>query len=103
MESIIQSEKECFFCKSPYVHKHHIFYGTANRRLSDEDGMIIGTRISSLKGKNIAQCSEKSIAAFIILKRLTTDTLSISRRTRFFNRYNLNTTNIAFFSPYHNW
>lgn len=41
MESIIQEEKKCYFCKSPYVHKHHIFFGTANRRLSDADGMVI--------------------------------------------------------------
>lgn len=41
MESIIQNERVCFFCKSPYVHKHHVFYGTANRKLSDKDGMVI--------------------------------------------------------------
>ena len=36
----------------------------------DEDGMIIGTKLSSLKGKNISRCSEKSIAAYTILERL---------------------------------
>ncbi len=38
--------------------------------VTDEEGMMIGTKLSSLKGKNIAECSEKSIAAYIILDRL---------------------------------
>ncbi len=38
--------------------------------VTDEEGMIIGTKLSSLKGKNIAKCSEKSIAAYIILKKM---------------------------------
>lgn len=42
----------------------------SNSFVTDVDGMIIGTKISSLKGKNIAKCSEKSIAAYIILKNL---------------------------------
>ena len=36
----------------------------------DEEGMVMGTKISSLKGKNIAKCSEKSLAAYVMLKRL---------------------------------
>ena len=28
-------------CRSPYVEKHHIFYGTANRRLSDKYGLTV--------------------------------------------------------------
>lgn len=35
-----------------------------------EDGMILGTKISSLKGKNVALCSEKSLAAYTILSTL---------------------------------
>jgi hypothetical protein len=38
--------------------------------ITDEDGMIIGTKLSSLKGKNIAECSEKSLAGFVVLKKL---------------------------------
>lgn len=38
--------------------------------VKDDEGAIIGTRLSSLKGKNVAVCSEKSIAAFIILSFL---------------------------------
>ena len=39
MKSIIQDEKECWVCKSPYVEEHHIFYGTANRELSERYGL----------------------------------------------------------------
>ena len=40
-----------------------------NNVVNDEH-MIIGTKMSSLKGKNIAECSEKSVAAYIIMKNL---------------------------------
>lgn len=28
-------------CRSPYVEEHHVFYGTANRRLSDKYGLTV--------------------------------------------------------------
>jgi len=57
------------------------FYDSNNKAVSrkdayadsyvvDDEGMIIGTKLSSLKGRNVALCSEKSIAAFIILDNL---------------------------------
>lgn len=57
------------------------FYGSNNKDVSRkeayadscvvaDEGMVIGTKLSSLKGKNVALCSEKSIAAFIILDNL---------------------------------
>lgn len=39
----------------------------------DEEGMIIGTKLSSLKGKNVAKCSEKTLAAYIILEKMYSD------------------------------
>lgn len=41
MKSIIQKEKRCFACGTPYVEEHHIFFGTANRRLSEKYGLKI--------------------------------------------------------------
>ena len=41
MKSIIQEEKECYICKNPNVEEHHIFYGTANRRLSEKYGLKV--------------------------------------------------------------
>lgn len=57
------------------------FYGSNNKDVSrkesyadsyvvDDEGMVIGTKLSSLKGRNVALCSEKSIAVFIILDNL---------------------------------
>ena len=42
MDSIIQNEKECFVCGAvSNLDRHHVFYGTANRRLSEEYGLTI--------------------------------------------------------------
>lgn len=42
MKSIIQHEKECFVCKTIYnLHRHHIFFGTGNRKLSEKYGMTV--------------------------------------------------------------
>lgn len=44
-KSILQDKKECYITKSTNnLHKHHIFGGTANRKLSEEDGMWIWLR-----------------------------------------------------------
>lgn len=42
MGSIIQEEKECFVCKTRQgLHKHHVFYGTANREKSEQYGLTV--------------------------------------------------------------
>ncbi len=39
MESIMSNEKICFICDATEgLHRHHIFYGTANRKLSEQYG-----------------------------------------------------------------
>lgn len=40
MKSIINNDKKCFLCGSPYVHKHHI-YGGGNRKISEENGFWV--------------------------------------------------------------
>ena len=38
-KSIMQTEKECYITHSTLeLHKHHIFYGTANRKKSEKWG-----------------------------------------------------------------
>ncbi len=38
-KSIISNERECLVCKTKQgLHKHHIFYGTANRKKSEKYG-----------------------------------------------------------------
>lgn len=42
MKSIIQNVKECYFCKTTYnLHLHHIYFGTANRQVSDDNGFVV--------------------------------------------------------------
>ncbi len=44
MKSIIQSEKVCYITGEDYnLHRHHVFNG-ANRKLSEEYGLIIYLR-----------------------------------------------------------
>lgn len=39
MKSIISDEKECYICHTTQnLHKHHIFFGTANRKISEKYG-----------------------------------------------------------------
>lgn len=41
-ESIMQEEKVCFLCGGyNNLECHHIFFGTANRKHSEEDGMKV--------------------------------------------------------------
>ena len=38
-KSIMSNEKECFVCGTPLdLHRHHIFYGMANRIISEKEG-----------------------------------------------------------------
>ncbi len=39
MESLMSNERECLVCKSTRnLHKHHIFFGSANRKQSEKYG-----------------------------------------------------------------
>lgn len=45
MKSIIQTKKECFITGDIYnLHKHHVFKGTANRKLSEQYGLWVWLR-----------------------------------------------------------
>ena len=42
MKSIIQKDKCCYICGTVIgLHNHHIFFGTANRKLSEKDGLKV--------------------------------------------------------------
>lgn len=41
MKSIIQIERQCFVCGSPYVEEHHVIHGVANRKLSEKYGLKV--------------------------------------------------------------
>lgn len=39
MKSILSNERKCYLCGAKdNLHRHHIFYGTANRKLSEKFG-----------------------------------------------------------------
>jgi len=40
MKSILQTDRECYFCKAVRVEEHHIF-GAANRPLSERYGLKV--------------------------------------------------------------
>ena len=42
MNSILQDKKECFKCKGiNNLELHHIFFGNANRKLSEREGLKV--------------------------------------------------------------
>ena len=51
MKSIIQKEKRCFCCYTTNnLEEHHIFFGTANRKLSEQDGLKVWLCLYHHKG-----------------------------------------------------
>ena len=42
MNSIIQTKKKCFICSSQTnIHDHHIYFGTARRKISEANGFKV--------------------------------------------------------------
>ena len=42
MKSIITDKEECYLCKCTVgLETHHVWHGTANRRLAEEDGLTV--------------------------------------------------------------
>ena len=55
-ESLIQTEKECWFCGAQVnLERHHIFAGTANRPISEKYGLWVYLCHEHHTGKNGAQ------------------------------------------------
>lgn len=42
----------CFICGRYGTEIHHVFYGTANRTLSDKHGMVVGLCYNHHRGNN---------------------------------------------------
>lgn len=62
-ESIIQTERACYFCgRTDELERHHIFAGVANRRISDKYGLTVWLCHEHHTGKDGAQYDrEKSL------------------------------------------
>ena len=66
----IQNEVNGYFFNKDFTNTKSRAEVYDSNSIADEEGMIIGTKLSSLKGQNVAQCSEKSLASYIIFKKL---------------------------------
>lgn len=59
-KSILQDVKECYICGTTNnLHLHHIYYGTANRRLSDQDGCVVYLCLNHHTGANGVHTNRK--------------------------------------------
>ena len=42
MNSVLQTKKECFFCKTTRnLHRHHVLYGSSNRKQAEKYGFTV--------------------------------------------------------------
>lgn len=42
MNSVLQTKKECFFCKTTQnLHRHHVLYGSSNRKQAEKYGFTV--------------------------------------------------------------
>ena len=52
MKSILQEDTDyCFFCGKYGTEIHHVVYGTANRKLSDKYGLVVGLCYNHHRGR----------------------------------------------------
>lgn len=69
-KSIISNDKKCLVCGTTYdIHKHHIFFGTANRKNSEKYGCwcYLCGRHHNLSGEGV----HYNIALNLDIKRMT--------------------------------
>lgn len=52
MKSIIQDKKECIVCGSWNVEEHHIYFGVAKRKLSEDYGLKVWLCPTHHRGTN---------------------------------------------------
>lgn len=52
-KSIVVSDmSKCFYCGNPNVEVHHIFFGTANRKLADKYKLVLPLCAKHHRGSN---------------------------------------------------
>ena len=53
MKSILQADTDyCFICGRYGTEIHHVFYGTANRKLADKYKLVVGLCYAHHRGSN---------------------------------------------------
>ena len=51
MKSTLTNEKTCLVCGSENVEWHHVFFGTANRKIADKYGYVVPLCAEHHRGK----------------------------------------------------
>ena len=52
MKSILQEDTDyCIVCRRYGTEVHHVFYGTANRKLADRYGLVVGLCYNHHRGR----------------------------------------------------
>lgn len=70
LTSIQRKIQEYFYSDTPSNMTRQEVYCGREGRVCNEEGMTIGHKLSTFKGKNVAECSEKTVAAYMILETL---------------------------------
>ena len=79
-KSCLTNEKKCLLCGSPYTETHHIFFGVANRRLSDKYGYIVPLCATHHRLGNYS--AHMNLECDLMLKRLAQEHFESHNGTR---------------------
>ena len=95
-ESLLSRTKKCYICGALNVEKHHVFFGTAKRRISDIEGCWMwlcpehhrgssGVHFDNVYAfRNVRKAGSAFAAGFAVLRVKTVDgTGEYSRRACF--------------------
>lgn len=91
MNSVLQKNKECYFCGTTNnLEEHHCLHGWANRRLSEKDGLKVWLCNYHHTGSNEAVHNNPD--ADLFLKKMAQEYYerNIGTRQQFIQRYGRN-------------
>lgn len=60
-KSIVTNMQECYVCNSSNIEIHHIFYGVANRKISDKYGLTVPLCPEHHRGKTGVHGGNKTL------------------------------------------
>lgn len=87
--SIIQADTDyCFICGRYGTEIHHVFYGTGNRKISDQYGLVVGLCYNHHRGQNGVHHGNKELDVFLkqTAQRIFIDKYSESEYFALFGR-----------------
>lgn len=93
MNSILQSNKECYFCKNKSnLHKHHIMKGIRNRKKAEEDGLWVYLCYEHHEGTNGVHGKNGHNLDIMLIKKAEEQWLCCNNKTKndFIKKYGRN-------------